>query len=82
MEFIKGNLPALVVEEQGYEGVRRIAGKVAEDIRKVFGERPRVLTARELLEEGAPPSEAAKQAAKTTGLRKAEIYRALTEENS
>ena len=51
MEFIKGNLPALVVEEQGYEGVRRIAGKVAEDIRKVFGERPRVLTARELLEE-------------------------------
>ncbi|MDE7354495.1 MAG: glycosyl hydrolase 115 family protein [Acetatifactor sp.] len=51
MEFKKGNLPALVVEEQGYEGVRRIAGKVAEDIRKVFGERPRVLTDRELLEE-------------------------------
>ena len=41
-----------------------------------------VSVARELLEEGAPPSEAAKQAAKTTGLRKAEIYRALTEENS
>lgn len=38
--------------------------------------------ARELLEDGAPPSEAAKQAAKATGLRKAEIYRALTEETS
>lgn len=36
--------------------------------------------ARELLEEGAAPTEAAKQAAKATGLRKAEIYRALTED--
>ena len=39
-----------------------------------------VSVARELLEEGMPPSEAAKQAAKATGLRKAEIYRALTED--
>lgn len=38
--------------------------------------------ARELLDDGTPPSEAAKQAAKATGLRKAEIYRALTEELS
>ncbi len=37
--------------------------------------------ARELLEGGAPPSEAAKQAAKATGLRKSEIYRVLTEES-
>lgn len=36
--------------------------------------------ARELLEEGAAPTEAAKQAAKATGLRKAEIYRALAED--
>lgn len=38
--------------------------------------------ARELLEEGSSASEAAKQAAKETGLRKGEIYRALTEEQT
>lgn len=38
--------------------------------------------ARGLLDDGVPPSEAAKQAAKVTALRKAEIYRALTDESS
>lgn len=38
--------------------------------------------ARGLLDDGVPPSEAAKQAAKVTALRKAEIYKALTEEGS
>lgn len=36
--------------------------------------------AQELLESGTAPSEAAKQAAKATGIRKAEIYKALAEE--
>ncbi len=35
--------------------------------------------AKELLEEGASPTDAAKQAAKASGLRKAEIYKALAE---
>jgi len=35
--------------------------------------------AQEFLTDGAPPTEAAKQAAKITGLRKAEIYRGLTD---
>lgn len=36
--------------------------------------------ARELTEAGCSASEAAKQAAKATGQRKAEIYRELTQE--
>lgn len=38
--------------------------------------------ARELMEDGLSPSEAARQAAKTSGLRKAGIYKALTESDS
>lgn len=34
--------------------------------------------ARELMEEGTAPSEAAKQAAKTAGMRKSDVYKALT----
>lgn len=37
-------MPAVLVESCGYEGVRRIAGKVAEDIGKVTGVRPEVVT--------------------------------------
>ena len=42
--------------------------------------REAVSMARGLMEEGTPPSEAARLAAKDTGLRKAEIYKALTRE--
>ena len=48
MEWKKGVMPSIVVEQSGYEGVRRIAGKVVEDIRKVVGERPEVITGKEL----------------------------------
>lgn len=44
----KGNMPPVVVESCGYEGVRRIAGKVAEDIRKVTGAAPKVVTEQEI----------------------------------
>ena len=43
MDWNKGDMPAVVVESSGYEGVRRIAGKVAEDILQVLGERPAVI---------------------------------------
>ena len=42
MKWSKDDMPLLVVEEGGYEGVRRIAGKVAEDIGKVLGAAPEV----------------------------------------
>ncbi len=42
-------LPPIVVESSGYEGVRRIAGKVAEDFRLVLGETPEV-AAEEILD--------------------------------
>ena len=48
MEFNKDQAPLIVVESTGYEGVRRIAGKVAEDIGKVAGFCPEVVTEREL----------------------------------
>lgn len=48
IEFTKGNMPTVVVESCGYEGVRRIAGKVAEDIRRVTGDRPEVVTEKEI----------------------------------
>ena len=41
-------MPFIVVEQDGYEGVRRIAGKIAEDIRNVTGECPPVITEAEL----------------------------------
>ena len=41
-------MPFIVVEQDGYEGVRRIAGKIAEDIRNVTGECPPVITGEEL----------------------------------
>ena len=46
MELIlnRDSMPPLIVESCGYEGVRRIAGKVAEDIRKVTGTMPGVVT--------------------------------------
>ncbi len=48
MEWSKANMPLMVVEESAYEGVRRIAGKVAEDIGKVLGAAPEVVSEREL----------------------------------
>ncbi len=62
MEWDKEHVPLIVVESDGYEGVRRIAWKVAEDIRRVAGFRPEVVTEREL------PAWAAsrRQAAETT----------------
>ena len=45
-------MPPLVVENCGYEGVKRIAGKVAEDIRKVVGGLPQVISETELLAGG------------------------------
>lgn len=44
MDWKKDNMPPIVVESSGFEGVRRIAGKVAEDIRSVVGELPEVVT--------------------------------------
>lgn len=38
-----GQAVSLLVEAEAFEGVKRIAGKVAEDIRKVTGSRPQVL---------------------------------------
>ena len=49
MEWKKGAMPSIVVEDSGFEGVRKIADKVAGDIRKVVGELPTVITERELL---------------------------------
>ncbi len=40
-----GQAVPLLVEQDAFEGVKRVAGKVAEDIRKVTGHRPQVLTA-------------------------------------
>ncbi len=48
MEFDKERRPLIVVERGGYEGVRRIAGKVAADFERVAGFRPEVVTEREL----------------------------------
>lgn len=38
-----GQAVSLIVETEAFEGVKRIADKVAEDIRKVTGSRPQVL---------------------------------------
>ena len=38
------DLMPIVVESCGYEGIKRIANKVAEDIRKAVGERPQVIS--------------------------------------
>lgn len=48
LEFTKGNIPPIVVESCGHEGVRRIAGKVAEDIEKVSGVKPAVVSEQEI----------------------------------
>ena len=49
MDFTRGTgfIP-IVVESCGYEGVKRIADKVAEDIHKVVGERAQVITEAEV----------------------------------
>ncbi len=38
-----GQAVSLLVEDSAFEGVKRIAGKVAEDIRKVTGHKPQIL---------------------------------------
>ncbi|MCM1191962.1 MAG: glycosyl hydrolase 115 family protein [Butyrivibrio sp.] len=48
MELTRESMPVLVVESCGYEGVRRVAGKVAEDFGKVLGAAPSVVTEGEL----------------------------------
>ncbi len=53
MEWSKDQVPVMVVEDCGYEGVRRIAKKVAEDIGKVIGAVPKVVSPEELSGEGA-----------------------------
>lgn len=45
-----------------------------------FEEEDGIALARRYLEEGLPPSEAAKKAAKETGFKKGDLYKALTEE--
>lgn len=45
-----------------------------------FAEEDGIALARRYLEEGLPPSEAAKKAAKETGFKKGDLYKALTEE--
>ena len=50
MDWKKGAVPAIVAESSGYEGVRRIADKVAEDFCKVIGEKPDVISEQELAE--------------------------------
>ena len=50
MDWNKGAMPSIVVESSGYEGVRRIADKVAEDFCQVLGERPAVVDEKELTE--------------------------------
>ena len=46
MELVKNGKAALfLVEETAYEGVRRIAEKVAEDVEKVSGFKPDIYTA-------------------------------------
>ena len=50
MDWNKGAMPYIVVESSGYEGVRRIADKVAEDILQVLGERPEVIDEKGLAE--------------------------------
>lgn len=47
MELTKGSMPYLLVESGGFEGVRRIAEKVATDIEKVTGVRPEVRNEKE-----------------------------------
>lgn len=53
MEWSKAQTPVMVVEHGGYEGVRRIARKVAEDVGKVMGAVPKVVSPEELSEEKA-----------------------------
>lgn len=48
IKFDKEHIPQIVVESGGYEGVRRIAGKVAEDFDRVAGFKPEVVTEREM----------------------------------
>lgn len=48
MELSRENMPFILVESCGYEGVRRIAAKVAKDVEKVTGAMPKVVTEREL----------------------------------
>ena len=50
MVWKKGSMPYIVVENSGYPGVRKIGGKVAEDIRKVIGVNPEIITEQELME--------------------------------
>lgn len=50
MVWKMGQMPLIVVESSSFEGVRRIAGKVAGDIRRVCGSLPEVVTEQELPE--------------------------------
>ncbi len=45
MEFILGHgKTAILVEPEAFEGVKRIAGKLAEDVEKVTGEKPEIVS--------------------------------------
>lgn len=55
MELSGENMPLILVESQGFEGVRRIAARVAEDVEKVTGSMPKVVT-----EKGLPAGERSK----------------------
>ncbi|HBA46332.1 MAG TPA: hypothetical protein DCZ91_00725 [Lachnospiraceae bacterium] len=48
MELSRENIPFILVESCAYEGVRRIAARVAEDVEKVMGAMPKVVTEKEL----------------------------------
>lgn len=50
MDWKKGSMPVIVVEDSGYPGVKKIASKVVEDIHRVIGERPEVITEKELVD--------------------------------
>lgn len=52
MVFERGKMPCILVEEEGYEGVKRIAETVAEDICRVLGERPQISDEQSFRREG------------------------------
>lgn len=52
MLYTKNMLPAILAERSGYEGVRKIAGKVAADMEKVLGTAPFVVDEADLASRG------------------------------